>query len=320
MRPIARYIASTVLVSTVTSVAAEQPLKTVLLSEAWRIAPNGAVVVQVDRQSVLVVDNPRQGREYRLHSGSRLVIRAAHMQLKDVVTIFGASADAPPSQPAPKPVAGAGAPGAHGDPGNGGGRGGDGQAGADGDPGSPGFAGNQIILDVGDVSGTGQLLVADQGGKGGRGQPGQAGGKGGQAGHGGKARSGVGCDQSGGDAGPPGLGGRGGRGGPGGQGAAGGSLKISGAVEKIAQLDENVPPSTQSRSGMVTIYYGGGLGGDPGSGGKGGPGGEGNDGGEGDGFCSGGHGVGKAQDTPDMKEDLGSGLVGSKGSVVKLPR
>lgn len=320
MSKLAKCIASAVLATTLTTTArAEQTLKPVLLSEVWRVGSNGTVVIQVDRRSVLVVDNPRPGHDYRLKAGSRLIVRAAHVQLKDVVTISGASADAPPLQPDPKPIADTGPAGAHGDPGHGGGRGGNGKNGADGIQGVSGVDGNRIILDIGDVSGSGQLLIADQGGKGGQGQQGQAGGKGGQAGHGGKARSGVGCDASGGDAGPPGLGGAGGRGGPGGVGGQGGALKISAAVAKAARLDENTPPTAHGESGMVTIYYGGGLGGEPGTGGRGGPGGEGNDGGEGDGFCNGGHGVGKAPDTPDTTENLGSGPAGPKGTVVTLP-
>ena len=279
-----------------------------LLSAMW-VRTESGVVIQVSSADRLVMD--AEVSPYIL-KGSRLVIRAAHVVLRDQVQILSFSPnDLPPKISDFDKAATKGPDGT-----DGGGNGHEGTGGSQGQAGNSGSPQGAITLNFGMVEGAGSLLINGSGQKGGPGQRGQTGGKGGTAGRGSDAVQGADCKQSGGNAGIPGDGGQGGLGGKGGTGGSGGHFRISKGVSDLATSYDNLAEVKPPGSGKIVIIYSGGEGGGPGAGGTGGDGGEGNDGGSGSLSCDGGHGSAKKPKRADQTQDLGVGDLGAKGSLM----
>jgi hypothetical protein len=139
-----------------------------------------------------------------------------------------------------------------------------GNTGAAGAPGDNGSAAGKVVLRIGEVSGTGRLIVDLSGQDGGKGQSGGQGGDGGKGLDGADGTCGESEAQNGGDGG---WGGIGGQGGPGGRGGNGGILIYSAALESLIERGQFAFTTKAGQPGA------GGDPGEPGYAGAGGAGG-----------------------------------------------
>jgi hypothetical protein len=264
---------------------------------------DGTIVIQTGADDVLVFQGAGKPIDLK---GSSLIAKAARVRLEGISVIRSFTVDLLHGEPLPKigiadrgtdrSTAGRCAKG----------NGCDGDAGGQGWTGAIGDSGKdagKIVLDFGQIDGSGELIVASVGQRGGRGQTAGAGGRGGEGGRGADRACGLVDPGDGGNGGDGGIGGLGGKGGNG--GSAGEILFTSTLLPSLIKK-------------QIRLYSVGGLGGLGGQGGKGGDPGKNGEGGHGAGCLlgpgGGGHGGQSGRKGPEGE----AGAEGSVGSALGI--
>ena len=240
-----------------TTVGADEPLREVYFHDLARNRIGNVIVAQIDSEREILVFS---GGELALE-GDNLIVIADHARIDADTIIRSFTQTGRLAKPGKPNQAAAGANGAN-----------DGDAGMAGAAGNSGVAGDdgasagKVILRIGEVTGSGRLIVDLYGQAGGKGQ------KGGQGGNGGDGRNGR-ARVCGGD--EPQAGGAGGDGGIGGQGGVGGRGGNGGIVIYSNAMQGLIPAGKLIVSTKGGAGGGGGDAGDPGNPGDAGAGGAG---------------------------------------------
>jgi hypothetical protein len=213
------------------------------------------IVVEANPETEILVFN---GGQLALENRN-LIIVARHARIDADTTIKSFSLVTRLPRPGRPPQAEAGAAGTKEAP-----NGLNGNTGVAGAPGDNGSAAGKVVLRIGEVSGTGRLLVDLSGQDGGKGQSGGQGGDGGKGLDGASGTCGESEAENGGNGG---WGGIGGQGGPGGRGGNGGILIYSAALESLIEPGQFAFTTKAGQPGA------GGDPGEPGNAGAGGAGG-----------------------------------------------
>jgi hypothetical protein len=236
------------------SAHAGEQLREIYFLDLIQNRTGNTIVVEANPETEILVFN---GGQLALENRNLIVV-ARHARIDADTTIKSFSLVTRLPRPGRPPQAEAGAAGAKDAPG-----GLNGSTGAPGAAGDNGSAAGKVVLRIGEVSGTGRLIVDLSGQDGGKGQAGGQGGNGGPGLDGAAGTCGESEAQDGGDGG---WGGIGGQGGPGGRAGNGGILIYSAALESLIEYGQFVFSTKAGRPG---------AGGDPGEAGIAGPGGTG---------------------------------------------
>ena len=226
---------------------AEEQLREIYFLDLIQNRTGNTIVVEANPETEILVFN---GGQLALENRN-LIIVARHARIDADTTIKSFSLVTRLPRPGRPPQAEAGAAGANGN------------TGAPGAAGDNGSAAGKVVLRIGEVSGTGRLIVDLSGQDGGKGQAGGQGGNGGPGIDGAPGTCGESEAQDGGDGG---WGGIGGQGGPGGRAGNGGILIYSTALQALIERDQFAFATKAGRPG---------AGGDPGEAGNAGSGGAG---------------------------------------------
>jgi len=233
---------------------AEEALREVYFLDLVQNRTGDTIVVEANPETEILVFNGGQlALEHR-----NLIVVARHARIDADTSIRSFSLVSRLPRPGRPPQAEAGAIGTKEAP-----AGMNGNTGVPGGPGDNGSAAGKVVLRIGEVTGSGRLVVDLSGQDGGKGQAGGQGGDGGQGLDGAKGVCGESAAQ---DGGAGGWGGIGGQGGPGGRAGNGGILIYSAALEPLIE---------RGQFAFVTKAGRPGAGGDPGAPGNAGPGGAG---------------------------------------------
>jgi hypothetical protein len=233
---------------------AEEQLREIYFLDLIQNRSDNTIVVEANPETEILVFN---GGQLALENRNLIVV-ARHARIDADTSIKSFSLVTRLPRPGRPPQAETGTAGTKEAPD--GRNGNTGVAGAPGDNGSPA---GKVVLRIGEISGTGRLIVDLSGQDGGKGQSGSQGGDGGKGLDGANGTCGENEARKGGDGG---WGGIGGQGGPGGRGGNGGILIYSTALESLIERGQF---AFTTKAGQP------GAGGDPGEPGQAGPGGAG---------------------------------------------
>jgi hypothetical protein len=233
---------------------AEEQLREIYFLDLIQNRTGSTIIVEANPETEILVFN---GGQLALENRNLIVVaRRARIDADTTIKSFSLVTRLP--RPGRPPQAEVGAAGTKEAP-----------AGANGNTGTPGAAGDngsaagKVVLRIGEVSGTGRLIVDLSGQDGGKGQAGGQGGDGGPGLDGAAGTCGESEAQDGGDGG---WGGIGGQGGPGGRAGNGGILIYSAALQALIERGQFAFATKAGKPGP---------GGDPGEAGHAGPGGAG---------------------------------------------
>jgi hypothetical protein len=233
---------------------AEEQLREVYFLDLIQNRTGNTIIVEANPETEILVFN---GGQLELENRNLIVV-ARHTRIDADTMIKSFSLVTRLPRPGRPPQAEAGAAGTKETP-----RGANGNTGAAGASGDNGSAAGKVVLRIGEVSGTGRLIVDLSGQDGGKGQSGGQGGDGGKGLDGAAGTCGESEAQDGGDGG---WGGIGGQGGPGGRAGNGGILIYSAALQALIERGQFAFSTKAGKPG---------AGGDPGEAGHAGPGGAG---------------------------------------------
>lgn len=233
---------------------AQETLREIYFLDLIQNRTGDTIVVEANPETEILVFN---GGQLALENRNLIVV-ARHARIDADTNIKSFSLVSRLPRPGRPPQAEGGAAGTKETP-----AGGTGNTGLPGAPGDNGSPAGKVVLRIGEVTGSGRLIVDLSGQDGGKGQGGGQGGDGGRGLDGAEGVCGKSEAQNGGDGG---WGGIGGQGGPGGRAGNGGILIYSAALESLIERGQFVLATKAGKPG---------AGGDPGAPGNAGPGGAG---------------------------------------------